>query len=524
MLYRRFILDMANKLDPMDVKQILSLHNDGVSNRKIGELLEISRNTVNNYIKLAKASDYSIKELLLMDNHKLDELFTAHTTLITDRFNELMIWFEKVNQQRNHPGFTFTYHYHEYSNQVSKPYSYTQFMEHYHRKYDKEKGSMKLEHEAGKEVYIDFAGKKLHITNKETGELIPVEVFVAILPNSQYTYVEACLSQKREDLVNCMANTLSFYGGVPKAIVSDNLKSAVTRASKYEPEINRTFKDFARHYGCVINPTRSYSPQDKALVENAVNLTYQRIYYPLRDMDFFSLADLNGEIKKLLVGYNNLLFQRKQSSRRELFQSVERSYLKPLPESSYELKDYRRAKVQKIGYVYFSPDKNYYSVPYRYIGKSTMIHYTNSTIEVYYNHERIAFHKRNHSKGIYTTNKDHLSSTHRAYTEWNPDFFKRMAAKHGKNVLSIISHIVTHSDYPETAYKRAMGIIQLHRAYGSERLDNACKRALLAGTYSYKRIGNILKNNQEKLPFPEEDTNSPHIPIHGNLRGASAYN
>ncbi len=194
----------------MDVKQILSLHNDGVSNRKIGELLEISRNTVNNYIKLAKASDYSIKELLLMDNHKLDELFTAHTTLITDRFNELMIWFEKVNQQRNHPGFTFTYHYHEYSNQVSKPYSYTQFMEHYHRKYDKEKGSMKLEHEAGKEVYIDFAGKKLHITNKETGELIPVEVFVAILPNSQYTYVEACLSQKREDLVNCMANTFRF--------------------------------------------------------------------------------------------------------------------------------------------------------------------------------------------------------------------------------------------------------------------------------------------------------------------------
>jgi predicted transcriptional regulator len=514
---------MANKLDPMDLKQILSLHKDGVSNRQIGLLLGISRNTVNNYIRLLKASDYSVEALLTMDNHELSELFTAHTTLITDRFNELMSWFDKVNQQRNHPGFTFMFHYLQYRKQVTDPYSYTQFMEHYHRKHDQQKGSMKLEHEAGKEVYIDFAGKKLHITDKETGELIPVEVFVAILPNSQYTYVEACLSQKREDLINCMANALSFFGGVPKAIVSENLKSAVTRASKYEPEINRTFKDFARHYGCTINPTRSYSPQDKALVENAVNLTYQRIYYPVRDMDFFSLADLNKEIKKLLAGYNNLLFQRKQASRRELFQSVERSYLKPLPGTSYELKDYRRAKVQKIGYVYFSPDKSYYSVPYRYIGKSTMIHYTASRVEVYYNHQRIALHKRNNSMGSYHTNKDHLSSTHRAYAEWNPDFFKRLASKHGQNVLAVIERVIAGSDYPETAYKRAMGIVQLHRAYGSERLDNACKRALLAGTNSYKRISNILKNKQDELPFPEQENNTPHIPAHGNLRGASTY-
>lgn len=507
----------------MDLKQLLSLHQDGLSNRQIGDLLGISRNTVNNYIKLAKASDYSPDELLAMDQPALGELFTAHTTLINDRFNELMTWFEMMNHQRNHPGFTFIYHYQEYCRQVSNPYSYTQFMEHYHRKYDQVKGSMKLEHEAGKEVYIDFAGKKLHLADKQTGELIPVEVFVAILPNSQYTYIHACMSQKREDLVHCMADALCFFGGVPKAIVSDNLKSAVTRASKYEPQINRTFKDFARHYGCVINPTRSYSPQDKALVENAVNLAYQRIYYPLREMVFFSLADLNREIKKLLEGYNNLLFQRKQASRRELFQSVERGYLKPLPDIVYELKDYCRAKVQKIGYVYFSPDKSYYSVPYRYIGKSTLIHYTASTVEVYYNHERIALHKRNFATGSYNTNKDHLSSTHKAYARWSPDYFKQMAVKHGQNVLEVITQVVTRCDYPETSYKRAMGIIQLHRAYGSERLDNACKRALLADTCSYKRISNILKNNQDKLPLEEEQNNTPHIPAHGNLRGASAY-
>jgi len=270
-----FYSGMANKLDPMDLKQILSLHNDGLSNRQVGGLLSISRNTVNNFIKLVKASDYSSKELLAADNHKLGELFTAHTTLVSDRYGELKTWFDKVNQQRIHPGFTFTYHYQEYKGQVKNPYSYTQFMEHYHRKYGKIKGSMKLEHEAGKEIYIDFAGKKLHIIDKGTGELIEVEVFVALLPNSQYTYVRACLSQKREDLVDCMDRALSFFGGVPKAIVSDNLKSAVTRASKYEPEINRTFKDFARHYGCVINPTRSYSPQDygnKSIMETNINV------------------------------------------------------------------------------------------------------------------------------------------------------------------------------------------------------------------------------------------------------------
>jgi hypothetical protein len=187
------------------------------------------------------------------------------------------------------------------------------------------------------------------------------------------------------------------------------------------------------------------------------------------------------------------------------------------------MKDYRRAKVQKIGYVYFSPEKSYYSVPYRYIGKSTLIHYTASTVEVYYNHQRIALHKRNYTIGSYNTIKEHLSSTHRARTDWNPDFFKRMAAKHGENVLTLVDQLVTTCDYPETAYKSAMGIVQLHKAYGSERLDKACKLALFAGTHSYRRIGNILKNKQDKLPFQEENSNIPHIPAHSNLRGAAAY-
>lgn len=516
---------MAHTLDPMDLKQIITLHLDGLSNRQIGEVLNISRNTVNVYIKLFMACDHSFEELLSMGEPVLRELFPSHTTIVNDRYNRLMLYFEKVNQARNHPGFTFLFHYNEYKRTVPNPYSYTQFMEHYNRKFAKVKGSMKLEHKAGHELFIDFAGKKLYVVSPETGEIQEVEVFVSVLPHSQYTYVEACPSQKREDMFGCLANALSFYGGVPKAIVSDNLKSAVTRASKYEPVVNRAFKDFALHYNCAINPTRSCSPQDKALVENAVNLVYQRIYYPLREMVFFSLSDLNAEIRKLLEKYNDLLFLRKEASRKELFQSVERGYLKPLPATPYQVKDYCRAKVQKIGYVYFSPDKSYYSVPYRYIGKTTHIHYTRTTVEVYYKYERIASHQRNRTPGKYITVKGHLSSQHQAYTEWSPAYFKDRAARHGQHVLACIEGVLSYGEYPETQYKRAMGIIQLHRAYGTARLDAACKIAVEAGTYSYKRICNILKNNLDKAPLDVQPRLrfETHIPKHNNIRGAKAY-
>ncbi|MCC5936169.1 MAG: IS21 family transposase [Lunatimonas sp.] len=516
---------MANQLDPMDIKQILTLHLDGYSNRKIGETLGISRNTVNAYMKLFNACEYSARELLELDSAALAELFPSHTTIRNPRFDELMMYFEKVNHARDHPGFTFLHHYRDYSLQSREPYSYTQFMEHYNRRHSKTKGSMKLEHEAGRELFIDYAGTKMHIVDRDTGELRAVDIFVATLPYSLHTYIEASLSQKREDLISSLNNTLGFYGGVTKAIVCDNLKSAVTRASKYEPDINRSLKEFALHYNCVINPTRAYSPQDKALVENAVQLAYQRIYYPMREMTFFSLGELNREIRKRLVDFNDMLYQRKGASRRELFQSVERAYLKPLPETPYQMKDYLRAKVQKIGYVYFSADKSYYSVPYRYVGKSTLIHYTKTTVEVYYSHERIATHPRNESKGLYNTVKDHLGSTHKVYTDWSPDYFGKMAAGHGDNVLACVEALFIDCDYPETSYKSAMGIIQLHRQYGSERLDNACRRAVYGNAVSFRRIRNILEKNLDRAD-PEDALPGgikSHIPFHENIRGPKNY-
>ena len=510
----------------MDLKQIIQLRLDSLSNRDIGRTLGISRNTINQYVALFIASGLGLDELLELSEASLRELFPVKTTIKNDRYNALVKFFEKVNDARKYTGFTFLYHYKAYEEQAANPYSYTQFMEHYNRVHRKEKGSMKLEHLAGRELMIDFAGKPLYLTDRTTGEQRPVEVFVGILPCSQYTYVQACLSQKREDMIPCIGAAFQFYGGVTKAIVSDNLKSAVSRASKYEPQINKSLKDFARHYGCMVNPTRTYAPQDKALVEHAVNLVYQRIYHPLRNMTFFSLKELNKEIRRLLEGYNDLLFQRKEASRRELFQSIERSELKPLPAQAYEIKEYRRAKVQKMGYVYASVDKNYYSVPYRFIGAFTQIHSSSSWVEVYYNNERIAVHARVKSPGVYTTIESHLSSSHKAYKSWSPAYFKAMACQHGEAVVELVDHIINQAEYPEIAYKRVMGIIQLHKQYGSNRLNDACQRALYGQALSYTRIKNILKNSLDREPLnPTELTQTiSHIPAHENIRGSVNYN
>lgn len=274
----------------------------------------------------------------------------------------------------------------------------------------------------------------------------------------------------------------------------------------------------------MVNPTRTYSPQDKALVENAIHLAYQRIFYPIREMTFFSLGDLNREIKKLLERYNALLFQRKSSSRKELFQSVEREYLKTLPDTSYELKDYRRAKVQKMGYVYFSPDRSYYSVPHRYIGKHTQIHYTQKIVEVYYHNERIAIHPRSPSNGMYITEKDHLSSTHKAQSDWSLEYFKNWVRKHGAYVEAFVDALLKASEYPEISYKRSMGVIQLSKDYGSSRLNKACKKAIEHQADSFHVVKNILKNRvEDQLELFDPDASQTHIPDHENIRGSSAY-
>ena len=507
----------------MDLKQIIIGHLHGYSIRKISRITGISRNTVIRYVDWIKSSRYTFEELRLKDASFLGQLFVGSQEKDKSRYEVLLPYLEQMHQHRQETGFTFLHHYEEYVQGVKNPYGYTRFIAHYKKLYAQPEPSMKLEHVPGEKMFIDFSGKKLSFTDKASGETKEVELFVAILPYSQYTYVTACMTQQRADLIRCCKKAMSFYGGVARILVPDNLKAAVDRVSRYGSKVNAVFRDFASHYDCMVYPTRAYRPQDKALVENAVKLMYQRIRYPLSKMDFFSLSDINVEMDKRLLKYNQQKFKTRDISREELFIGEEKSCLRALPSEEYVVKGYCKSKVQKMGYVSFSPDKTYYSVPYRFIGYRTEIHYTDDLVEVYYKHERIAFHQRQKVSGKYITNKAHLTKAHQHYRDWAPADFIQQAGEYGDDVVLFVQHVLRSFRDPKVGYQRMKKLFRLASLYGKSRLNGACKLAYEQRTTSYHKVVEILEKNQDKQSHSVEGEDIPSTPEHDNIRGPESY-
>jgi len=512
-----------NRIDIMDLRQVIRLKKDGISNRKIAESLKISRNTVNEYVRFFETFQLNYEELLELDDKSIYELFPKESEIETYRFNELSSFFTYFEKELKKPGCTLQVLWREYINKHPNGYKHSQFNYHFNIWREKKRTSCKLEHKSAECLFVDYTGKKLSYIDKSTGEIIGVNVFVAVLPASSYTFVVASATQSKEDFIDALNKCLLYLGGVPKAIVSDNLKSAVTKSHKYEPTINRTIKDFAMHYGCVIDPTRPYSPQDKAMVEGAVKLVYQRIFYPLSNFTFFSLRDINNEISPLLEQYNNYTLSLQNSTRQQEFLSFEKEFLQALPDETYEIKQFKRLKVQKMGYIYLSDDKHYYSTPFKHIGHHVDVQYSHSIVEIFYERERIALHKRDYRNGKYTTNSDHLTSSHKAYSQWSLSFFQDKAKLIGEFTWLYITDLIQSRPYPETAYKQSWGILMLSKQYSYDRIENACKRVQNQENKTYFTIENILKKGLDKEDI-EDQTNEYHIPNHLNIRGANAYN
>jgi len=512
----------AKKVDIMELRQLLLLKEKGESNRSCEKLLGIHRNTINHYVRLFRASGVDYTKLLEHDDKSLNDLFPAHEAVDIARYSVLSGYFTYFEKELTKPGCTRQTLWGEYLQKHPDGYGYSQFNEHFARWRNKTKSNGKLIHKAGDKVYVDYTGKKLQVTDKHTGEIVEVEVFVGILPASHYTYVEASKSQKKEDFIASMSRCLAYFGGAPKAIVTDNLKSAVSKSSKYEPVLNKNLKALAVHYNKSINPTRAYSPQDKSLVEGAVKLVYQRIFYPLSKITFFSIEALNQAIREKLREYNDYLMKQLETSRVKQFLDIEKPYLAELPPQAYELKEYRKAKVQKMGFVYLHENKNYYSVPFRYIGLTVEVQYNSREVEIYYKSQRIAAHTRNYKPGAYTKKDEHLSSSHKFYQQWSPDFFLNWAKKSGAHVQAYVGKLLHQASYPEIAYKQCLGIINLKSAYTDQRLDNACKMALDQPRHGYHIIKNILTNKMDLID--DHAPTEPHINEHDNIRGAEFYN
>jgi transposase len=492
-----------------------------MSDRKIARALNISRPVVAQYIKDFNASGLTYEETKDMPDSRFLALFEKQRNKRCSKYEDISKLFPYFVTELKKTGVTLMILWNEYQKKHPDCYSYSQFCYHFQVWRNASRVTMHIEHKAGDKMFVDYAGDKLVIVDRKAGKERSVEVFVAILGASQLTYAEASFSQKSEDWIRSNERAFIYCGGVTQAIVPDNLKSGVTCSNRYEPGINVMFDDFAGHYQTVILPARVRRPQDKALVENAVNLVYQRIYAPLRNRIFYSLKELNEAIWDLLEQHNNTPFQRLKTSRRELFDNIEKQVLKPLPKERYAIKQCKELTVQFNYHVELREDRHYYSVPWQLKGKRVRVVYDDRNVAIYYDNVRIIQYKRDRSPNGYTTLHIHMPPHHRFYAQWSPERFIRWAQSIGDDVAEMIQVVLKSREHPEQAFKICMGILNLVKEHGPDRLNKACARALGFGFYSYKRIKNILDRGLEE----EALTESRELPVssHENIRGSQYY-
>ena len=514
---------MANKPIVMNkLRSILRLYSEGKGKKFIAEYHEISKNTVKKYLRIFTTLKLTYDQVELLSDRELYQAFQMPLEKeVPLRLQQVRSFFPRVQKEIKRPGVTRLLMWDEYIAKHPDGYGKSQFCAHYNLWRGTTKPSMRIEHKAGDKMYVDYTGKKLQIIDKQSGELIDVEVFVSILGASQLIYVEATYTQRKEDFVTSVENGLHYYGGVPAAIVPDNLKSAVTKSHRYEPTLNETFKDFAEHYSTTVLPARVYKPKDKALVEGAVKIVYTAIYTALRNRQFFSIEALNKAIWEQLEILNNRKLKNRPFSRRDLFNEVEKDILDALPVERYQIKESSWVTIMKTGHVCLQKDKHYYSVPYRFIGKKAKLVWSLKEVKIYYNYQCIASHSRIKSPYNYTTIEDHLASTHKFIAKWNPEYFLAWARNIHPDVALLITDILERKKYPEQAYRSCIGVLGLAKKVGDKRLTDACTRALEYGVCNYKIVQNILERGLDKVDDQEEKDNP--IDDHDNIRGKQYY-
>ncbi len=503
------------------VKSILRLLSAGESKRLISERMNASRKTVDKYESIFVQHPLNYKELLKLSDKELMSVI-APPAAHAPTNDELYGLFPDMERELKRVGVTKLFLWEKYKEDYVDGVQYSQFCEHFRRYQKSQKLSYVFEHKPGDKLMVDFAGKKLFLTDPDTGEQQSVEFFVGILPCSQLTFGMAALSQQSPDFLMCLSDCLEYIGGTPSAIVTDNLKPAVTRASKYDPELNRSMVDFADHYQTVVLPTRAYKPKDKALVESAVNILYTRVYAPLHDRVFHTLRQLNEAIMELMDKHNRMLFQQKQISRLEQFIALEKENLSPLPSLPYVMRKYHKAKVHPNCHAMLPPDKHHYSVPYSYVGKEINISYCSKTVEIYCKLDRIATHERNRAPHGYTTNEAHLHPRHRYYGMWSEEFFIKQGQQIGHQTKMLITRIFTLSKHPEQAFKRCQGVLSLSKKYDQQQMEHASTICLQYEYISYRNLEYILIN-LDKLKLTEESVNPEPTIKHNNIRGEDYY-
>jgi transposase len=512
---------MAQKPIAMEqLKQILQLYSDGVSIREITRRAGISRNSVRKYLLRFNDVKQNLSDDELVDTAYDNDLIE----LEAERLRQLTAHFNTAGTELSKTGVTRQLLWQEYLAQHPDGYSYSRYCYHLSQYFKNRDLSMHMEYQCGDMIMIDFAGKKQYYVDIDTGEQIACQVFVAIMPYSGFIFCRAVPSQQTADFTHCINSMLKFYGGVPATIVCDNLKTAVTRADRYEPQFTDICEQLSEHYHTTFTATRPYSPRDKAMVERAVNIVYTHVYAPLRHQNFTSLAALNTALGQQLMLLNDKPYKNTPYSRRWFFEQQERPGLKPLPPEPFAAKKVVWLTVQRNYHVQLSENHHYYSVPYQHAGKKVKVMYDKDTVEVYLDGSRIAVHSRRLHNKAYTTLGEHMPPHHQKMQQikgFNRDDLLAQAARTGTSVLEAAKLILENSIYVEQNYKSCFGMLMLHKKYTAARLDAACARALQGTRVNYTMIKNILErglDKQTQLPL-----NNPVTPEHDNIRGKDHY-
>jgi transposase len=504
------------------IREVLRLRYDlGLRQQEIARSCSICQSSVHRYLERASAAGLSWPLAEDCDDRRLNELlFPAEPTGECPPARAPLDFAEIHRQLQSHKHVTLQLLWEEYRQSQPDGYRYSRFCELYRRWQRKQEVVLRQDHRAGEKMFVDWAGDPILIYDRNGGEAQPASLFVAALGASSYTFARATASQDLANWIDCHIQAFEFFQGTTKLVVPDNPRTGVTRACRYEPDLNRTYLELAQHYSIAIMPARPYKARDKAKVEAAVLLAEHWLLAVLRHEKFFSLADLNQAIAQLLERLNQRPFRKRPGTRASLYATLDRPALQSLPAERYVLSEWKTVRVN-IDY-HVEVDRHYYSVPYQLAGEQVEARFTTTTVEIFQRGKRVASHVRSFADYHHTTQHEHMPKSHQAHREWTPSRLIHWGQSVGEATGQLIRHILESKPHPEIGYRACLGIQSLGKRFSPARLEAACRRALQAQIYSYQSVKSILQRGLDRqLSLTSEAERS--TPEHENLRGSNYY-
>ena len=512
---------MASKRITMrNIREVLRLKlSAGLSIRQIQRSTKVSVGAVQKL--LARANELELTWPLPdeLNDTELAKLFYPKADSRTSTRFQQPDW-SVVHQELKRKGMTKQLLWEEYCERYpNRCYSYSQFCDRYRHWRGQQKRSMRQTHKAGEKCFVDYCGPTLPIIDATTGEVRDAQVFVAVLGASNYTYAEATYTQSLPDWIGSHTRMFEYFGGCSEIVVPDNLRSGVSQACRYDPDINPTYQQWAAHYGVAVIPARPYKPKDKSKAEVGVQIVERWILARLRHHSFFSLAELNQTIRTLLETLNQKPFKQLPGCRQQAFEQIDRPALRPLPKHPYSYVEVKMVKVNIDYHIQYQ--HHFYSVPHHYVGEHLELHASDTLITLYFRNNRIASHPRKHHPGI-TTDPAHMPERHSRQQQWAPGRLKQWARDVGPQTLQWVTRELASREHPEQAYRPILGLLNLSRAYTPQRLESACRIANEEGLHRLKQIQSILKSNRDQLP-QQLDLTVELPQHHDNIRGSHHF-